>query len=282
MNLSKIPGSQNNSIKRLNSEINQCLLKNFAKPGVLIFSSCLTRTMNYTHTINWHQHSPRSQIPRALLNALNSFQLFQWPGITISNSHEPSYVFSEFKQTVKQQIAALGSSNKTAYKFFRDKVKLLPVKQQLKWCDILQLPFDAIDWSTIYQNIYYAANETKLRSFQIWLNFRSIVTDVQLFVLDIAFDNLCTFCREESETLIHLFCDCKIVDAFWNEVFDWILARFRINVPLNNFHKLFGFHVQYVNNNQLVNLMLLSARFLIYPCKYSKTTSNMLQVLLRN
>ena len=143
-----------------------------------------------------------------------------WITTTNSNSHKPSYVFSEFKQTVKQQLTALGSSRKTAYKFLRDKVKVLPVKQQLKCCDILQLPSDAIDWSTIFKNNYYATNETKLRSFQIRLNLRSIVTNVQLHVLDIASDNLCTFCCEKPEILIHLFCDCKIVDAFWNDVFD--------------------------------------------------------------
>ena len=40
--------------------------------------------------------------------------------ITInSNYHEPSYVFSDFKQTVKQQIAALGSLTKTVvYRHF--------------------------------------------------------------------------------------------------------------------------------------------------------------------
>ena len=158
----------------------------------------------------------------------------------------------------------------------RDKVKILPIKQQLKWCNILQLPSDTIDWSNIYKNNYYATNETKLRSFQIRLNLRSIVTKIQLCVLDITSDNLCTFCGEEPETLIHLFCDCKIVDAFWNDVFHWILARFRINVPSNNFHKLFGFHTQYANN-PLVNHMLLLARFLIYRCKHSNTTPNMPQ-----
>ena len=39
------------------------------------------------------------------------------------------------------------------------------VKQQLKRCDILQLPSDAIDWSTIYESNCYDTNETKLRSF---------------------------------------------------------------------------------------------------------------------
>ena len=76
--------------------------------------------------------------------------------------------------------------------------------------------------------------------------------------------------------ILELFCASKIVDAFWNDVFDWILARFSINIPSNNFHKLFAFYVQYVNNH-LVNLVVLSAKFLTYRCKYSKTTPNMLQ-----
>ena len=55
-----------------------------------------------------------------------------WITTTNSNSHNPSCAFSDFKQTVKQQITALGSSSKTAHKFLRDKVKVLPVKQQPK------------------------------------------------------------------------------------------------------------------------------------------------------
>ena len=126
-----------------------------------------------------------SAIPMAWITTINS------------NSHEPSHAFSDFKQIVKQQIVAPGNSSKIAYKFLRDKVKVLPVKQQPKWCGILQLPSDAIDWSTIRENNCYATNETKLRLFQIRLNLRSIVTNVQLYVLDIASNNLCTFCREE-------------------------------------------------------------------------------------
>ena len=123
---------------------------------------------------------------------------------TNSNSQEPSYTFSDFKQTVKQQIAALGSSSNNAYKFLRDKVKVVPVKQQLKCCDILQLSSDAIDWSIIiYENNYYITNDTKLRSFQIRLNLRSIVTNVQLYFLDIVSNNLRTLCPKEPETLIH-------------------------------------------------------------------------------
>ena len=76
-------------------------------------------------------------------------------------------------------IELLGQSNKTAYTFLREKSKILPIKQQLKWCDILQIPPESIDWKKVYENNYFSTIETKLRSFQIRLNLRSLVMNVQ-------------------------------------------------------------------------------------------------------
>ena len=53
---------------------------------------------------------------------------------------------------------------------------MLPIKQQQKWCDALQILPNNINWNKIYENNYFATNETNLRSFQIRLNLRSIVT----------------------------------------------------------------------------------------------------------
>ena len=53
--------------------------------------------------------------------------------------------FIEFKKKMLFQIELLGQSNKTAYTFLREKSKILPIKQQLKWCEILQIPPDFID-----------------------------------------------------------------------------------------------------------------------------------------
>ena len=78
------------------------------------------------------------------------------------------------------QIELLGQSNKTAYTFLREKSKILPIKQQLKWCEILQIPPESIDWKKTYENNYFSTTETKLRSFQIRLNLRYLVMNVQL------------------------------------------------------------------------------------------------------
>ena len=183
--------------------------------------------------------------------------------------------FLEFKQSAEHLIVSLGKSNKTAYNFLRDKSKILPEKQQQKWCEVLQLPSDAIDWPQIYQNNFYATIETKLRSFQIRLNYRSIVTNSQLFGMEIVSNNLCSFCREVPETLIHLFCDCNFVALFWNDVFDWISARCNVYCSRSNLHKLFG--LQEKKRFHFVNMLLLCARFLIYRCKINKTKPNINQ-----
>jgi len=162
------------------------------------------------------------------------------------------------------------------YQFLLQKTKILPIKHQTKWCDVLQLDTSAVNWSKVYENNYFATLETKLRSFQIRLNTRSIVTNIQLHGFEIIERNLCLFCSKSPENLLHLFCDCAIVEKFWNDVSDRIAAKYRINFRSNKFHKLFGFQ----DNStfyQFINELLLCARFLIYRCKHSNAHPEMIQ-----
>ena len=193
-----------------------------------------------------------------------------WQDETQSNQH-----FLLFKEKIIQLVSLLGKSNKTVYTFLRNKNNVLPIKQQQKWCEILQILLSSIDRSKVYNNNYFATRETKLRSFQIRLNLKSIVTNVQLHGLEIV-DSNCVFCLEEPETIMHLFCNCKFVQMFWCDVSDWLSVKFFYDFNFENRHKLFGFQE---NNDifQFINALLLYARFLIYRCKYSKCKPNMAQ-----
>ena len=115
------------------------------------------------------------------------------------------YKFIEFKKTMLSHIELLGQSNKTAYTFLKKKSKILPIKQQLKRCDILQTSPESIDWKKVYENNYFSTIETKLRSFQIRLNLRSLVMNVQLAGFGIINSELCSFCLQQPETLMHFF-----------------------------------------------------------------------------
>ena len=134
---------------------------------------------------------------------LISALLLEW----INNDYPANglYKFIEFKKTMLSHIELLGQSNKTAYTFLREKSKILPIKQQLKWCDILQTSPESIDWKKVYENNYFSTIETKLRSFQIRLNLRSLVMNVQLAGFGIINSELCFFCLQQPETLMHFF-----------------------------------------------------------------------------
>ena len=140
----------------------------------------------------------------------------------------------------------------------------------------MQITTDSLSWQTIYGSNYYATNETKLRSFQIRLNLRSIVTQLQPHGFEILDDNLCKFCGKEPETLMHLFCNCEIVVSFWNNVSVFMSSRLQTNIVFRKQHMLFGFdHRDTIFC--FLNGLLLCARFLIYRCKYSKSKPDMLQ-----
>ena len=129
-----------------------------------------------------------------------------------------------------------GQSNKTAYTFLREKSKILPIEQQLKWCKILQTPSDFIDYKKVYENNYFSTIEAKVRSFQIKFNLLSLVTNVQLAGFGIIDSESCSYCFEQPEKFIHFFLECKFVDCFWNDIGDWISTKLQLNIKPSKIH----------------------------------------------
>ena len=120
------------------------------------------------------------------------------------------------------QTGLLGQLNKTAYTFLREKSKILPIKQQLKWCETLQIPPESIDWKKVHENNYFSTMKVKLRSFQIRLNLRSLVIYVQLAGFGIIDSESCSFC------IFFFFSESKFVDCFWNNIGDWISTKLQV------------------------------------------------------
>ena len=100
--------------------------------------------------------------------------------------------------------------------------------------------------------------------------------NVQMAGFGIIDSELCSFCLQQPETLMHFFLECKFVECFWNNIGDWISAKLKVNIKLFKFNRLFGIQENCVDYKFLNNLMLV-ARFFIYRCKYSKSKPNMLE-----
>ena len=76
----------------------------------------------------------------------------------------------------------------------------LPLKQQNSWQRDLGVIITENDWKAVYMNNFLSTIESKLRSLQVKLNLRAIVTNKQLHGLGLIENGTCVFCKTETET----------------------------------------------------------------------------------
>ena len=177
---------------------------------------------------------------------------------------------NNYLEMVKENCRDKWQSTKKVYTYLMGDI--FPEKHQRRWANDLLLDFDSINWPIIYKNNYYCTLETKLRSFQIKLNLRAIVCNSQLFGFGMIENDLCTFCKKDSETVLHLFCTCTHVRKFWDDISSWLSHHFKCNIILNSFNKLFGF--EYFESNAktvVLNCFLFNARFSVFRHKCNNT-----------
>ena len=72
------------------------------------------------------------------------------------------------------------------------------------------------------------ASESKVIIFQFKLLHRRLVTNSFLKKMGIKQSDLCTFCKTEAESLIHLFWSCGVTSIFWQEFKQWITTNYEI------------------------------------------------------
>ena len=101
-----------------------------------------------------------------------------------------------------------GFSSKV-YRYIMEDVTQIHYKY-VKWREDLgeDIAESIWDFGKIFQQIYSVTNVPRLRSFQYRMLQRGLVTNIQLYNWKLIETELCTFCLQESETVIHLFCDC--------------------------------------------------------------------------
>ena len=129
----------------------------------------------------------------------------------------------------------------------------------IKWVGRLDDPdFSHEEWIASFHRISKLSNCVKLRSFQYKLLLGTLITNVQLVHYKIKDTNLCTFCDNKIETLIHLFWDCPKIRPIW----DWFVINF--DCELNFINVLFS---RLRSMNRLVDKLSLIAKYYIYKTR---------------
>ena len=142
------------------------------------------------------------------------------------------------------------------------------------------------DWNEVYLLSFKVSLETKIREFQYKVLNNIVFTNEKLFKIKMRRYNeetrtrtrtrkikmidspQCTFCKNEIESLEHLFYNCEITRSLWVALRSWLMEC-NINLePLSFFNVLFGIF-NAGEDFVTVNRLILVAKFYIYRCKFN-------------
>jgi hypothetical protein len=90
-----------------------------------------------------------------------------------------------------------------------------------------------INFSDVFCNIYLVTNNSKLKNIQYKLLHRALPTNTFLVNIGIKNSDLCNFCKNASDSILHHIWLCPVVKLFWNRIKTWLEEIFDISIDLN-------------------------------------------------
>ena len=116
------------------------------------------------------------------------------------------------------------------------------------------------EWDKVFLNTRRVTIETKMRIFQYKILNNILYLNKKLCKMGLVETQLCSFCKENDETLIHLFVWCPVTKNQWNRFKVWLSTV--INLPeLSLQNALLGVITETGNDlnmsNTLINHLML-------------------------
>ena len=111
------------------------------------------------------------------------------------------------------------------------------------------------------------ALEPYVKAFQFKVLNSILYTNSKLHKIGYLADDLCTFCKRESETMQHLFYDCSYSNSFWKEFELYYLSLTQQRIHLNLKDILIGLLTPEL---PLLNYLLLIGKIYLWACRRNK------------
>ena len=148
----------------------------------------------------------------------------------------------------------------------------IPNRLHEKWQNDLNTVIDNDFLSQAFELSFESSLFPKLKVFQYRVIHRNLVTNKDLMLWGIKQDNLCTFCNEEEETILHLLWECTFACRIWTQLFSWIYDNSEINIVFTPKDTLLG--VENLDNNILYNTLFMIVKQYLYSCRCREILPN--------
>ena len=193
----------------------------------------------------WHSHKEFEEKCQTKINFLNFYSLIK----AIPNGYRLNCDTTR-PQTFITRVSKLQSQHsKFLYNKMLTRNTDFPHKAKEKWAT-----------GTI---------STQLRDFQYRLLNQAVITNTHLFKWKIIQADLCTFCEEQPESILHLLVKCKHSQFIWNKLIVKLHTLTGIYIQFTEKEKLLGItNFQYLD---LFVLILIITKQYLYACGCLKT-----------
>ena len=91
---------------------------------------------------------------------------------------------------------------------------------------------------------------------------------------------LCNFCNEIKETILHIFRECNIVKGLWLEMAEILKHKCNVYIPISAQHIILGSD----GLDYSINLFIVLIKYYIYSCRFSgqkRCLSDVINILKR-
>ena len=192
------------------------------------------------------------------------------------NKNKKGGKFETFRPTYPCHLKFLGKPTKGCKQFYqilKDSCTNTPLCK-LKWNKVVS-PLDNLNnvWVQIFKACFKSVTDNTLVWFQYKILFNILDTRGYLHKVKIIENNQCYFCKQDTESITHLFSKCPVVVDFWKNVSNWITRRLHLHIQFSESMKILGYHIQ-DENFWPINFVLLLSRWYIYQCSRKETYLN--------
>ena len=144
-----------------------------------------------------------------------------------------------------------------------------------RWVYELNLNDNDTDWKFINSLPFKLTLDSKLRWLQVRITHRCIATNYLLQKQNIIDSNMCSFCKTQPETILHMFGQCLITENFWTNIVNWFHNK-NILLSITLKEKIFGKKTKYI----YINLIILIAKYHIYLQRLNERTPSLASFLI--
>lgn len=164
-----------------------------------------------------------------------------------------------------------------AYRFVRSKLPNRKSALATIWSHDLRMKIDTQNIGKYFARVNKISKCTKLRFFQYRIISKNLTTNVKVAKWNPEVSKNCTFCQKESETVLHLFIECALVQKIWKLLVRWVKYFHQMEIKVSPSKIIFCNETK--RNAKFVNTIILITKYYIYKVRCCKAKLNFIDLI---